>query len=103
MFFGFSLAKILFTVAVVVAIWQGFKFLGRLQDAKLRQRKADALKRGAGNGNGNGKQRRSARADHDGAGKRDQAEDLVECAVCGSFVVASEPAVCGRGDCPYSG
>ena len=35
--FGFSLTKLLFTAAVIVLIWYGFKWLRRVQDERDRQ------------------------------------------------------------------
>lgn len=96
MFFGFSLTKLIFTVLVIVVIWHGFKFFGRLQDVKIRTRKTENLKR-----------RAAARAE---AGMKvgkgpdktpDKTEDMTECPVCATFVVASGAEPCGRGDCPY--
>ncbi len=90
MFFGFSLTKLIFTVLVIVVIWKGFKFFGRLQDIKTSVRKAENLKR-----------RAAAQAGVKAAKPPDKTEDMTECPVCATFVVASGAEACGRGDCPY--
>jgi len=74
--FGFSLSKLVVLVAIIAAVWYGFKFLGRLDE----KRKAE-IKRGAAKG-------------HD-------AEAMVECPVCGIYVSAQDAGNCGRADCPY--
>ncbi len=77
--FGFSLTKLLFTVAVVVFIWYGFKWVGRLK----ARRDAGASRRVRDEGGG--------------------AEDMVECAACGDYVSARAAIHCGRPECPYPG
>ncbi len=83
--FGFSLTKLLFTVAVVAAVWYGFKLYGRLE--KARQAKA------------------ALRAAHQGGGPAAAvgAEEMERCAACGTYVAARGAAACGRDDCPYPG
>lgn len=85
--FGFSITKLLFTVAVIALVWYGFKWVGRMQvkrehDARERLRRDAAEPTGAGGGD---------------------AEEMVKCAVCGAFVAASGARSCGREDCPYPG
>ncbi len=94
MFFGFSLTKLIFTVLVIVVIWKGFKFFGRLQDVKIRTRKAENLKRRAAAQAGN-------KAGVKAAKPPDKTADMTECPVCATFVVASGAEACGREDCPY--
>lgn len=72
--FGISFAKILLLVAVVAAVWLGFKYLTR-QSAPGPRVKA---KREADKG---------------------LVEDMVRCAVCGAFQ-ARAAGPCGRQDCP---
>jgi membrane protein implicated in regulation of membrane protease activity len=81
--FGFSFLKLLFTVAVVVIVWQGYKWVGRLQNQRTR---ADKL--------------RSRRGPPSSGG---ELEDMVKCRVCGSYVAAAGATACERGDCPYPG
>ena len=89
--FGFSLTKILFTVAVVIIVWQGYKWLGRMQTRR------DAIARETGRGRGRGG--RAAAASPSSA----EVEEMVECTICGAFVPARGAVSCGRGECPYPG
>ena len=91
--FGFSLTKILFTVAVIVIVWQGYKWLGRMQTRR------DAIARETGRGRGRGRRAAAPAAAPFSA----EVEDMVECTVCGSFVPARGAVSCGRGECPYPG
>jgi len=49
--FGLSLGKILFTLLVIVAVWKGFRLLGRLQaqraQAAARSRQAPSRRAGS--------------------------------------------------------
>jgi hypothetical protein len=82
--FGFSLQKLLFTIAVVVIVWYGFKLVGRI-DKKRRAQLKGARKR------------RPAPSSAPGA------EDMVKCATCGTYIAANGTRSCGRSDCPYPG
>jgi hypothetical protein len=86
--FGFSLTKILFTVAAIAVIWYGFKWVGRMQDQ--RERAAD-------------RRAKSARAKDSSDAPADAIEDMVACATCGDFVPAKGARACGRDNCPYPG
>ena len=79
--FGFSLNKLLLTTVIILAIWYGFKWVGRLD----RARKKKALKDKGGE-----PEIRSA-----------EAESLVKCPVCGTYVSPGGAESCGREDCPY--
>ncbi len=80
--FGFSLTKLLVTVAIIAAIWYGFKYLSRIDRVRKR-----ALKD------------RKDEPDSTPAG----AESLVQCPVCGTYVAPGGAEACGRDDCPYGG
>jgi len=91
--FGFSLQKLLLLAAIIAAVWYGFKFVARLQDA----RDADA-----------GKSRRPPRraagartAKRAGGDAAEDVEDMVQCPVCDAYVPARSASNCGRADCPY--
>ncbi len=91
--FGFSLQKLLVLVAVIGAVWYGFKLIGRLQeqrkaDTRLRARAARAA-------------RAASRAAGRGAAEPTGVEELVQCPVCQAYVQARAPDNCGRADCPY--
>lgn len=77
---GFSLGKLLVLVAIVVAIWYGFKFVTRLD----KRRKAQLAE-----------VKRTAEANPKEAG------DMVKCRVCGVYVLSRGAMDCGRPDCPY--
>ncbi len=88
--FGFSLTKILFTLAVIIIVWQGYKWLGRVQTRR------DAIARETARGSGRGGRAAAAAAPA-------EVEDMVECAVCEAFVPARGAVSCGREACPYPG
>jgi len=75
--FGFGLGKLLVLVAVIVAVWYGFKLVTRLE----RERKRRV-----------GQQNRQP---------SDSVEEMEKCRVCGAYVVASGAQNCGRRGCPY--
>lgn len=79
-----SLTKIIVLVALVLAIWYGFKLIGHLD----RMRKQEAKLHG----------RSAARA---GRGTQPAAavEDMVKCRVCGAYVAKRGAAPCERSDC----
>ncbi len=92
---GFSIQKLLFTVAVVLAVWYGFKWVGRMKVIREKEAK-DKLRRGAGGSGGGAGSADSSSATGD-------AEEMVECAVCGAFVAAKGAKDCGKDNCPYQG
>ena len=101
MFFGFSLTKLIFTVLVIVVIWKGFKFFGRLQDIKIRTRKTENLKRQAAQAAAQAGNMAQAKAAKGPDKASDRTEDMIKCPLCATFVVASGAEACGREDCPY--
>ena len=86
--FGFSLQKLLFTILVIAVVWYGFKMIARLQEKRSggdeRSRRAPSRRR----------RRRGAPV---------EAEEMVACALCGTFVATRNARSCGRDDCPYPG
>ena len=82
--FGLSITKILFTAIVVFLVWNGFKWYARLQDDRAEKKAGDGDVKSAGN----------AAID---------AEEMVKCVVCGTFVASNGAASCGKDDCPYPG
>ena len=87
--FGFSLPKLLFTVAVIAAVWYGFKYLGRLAERQADKRDAPP------------KRPASRRPTPPAADPGAEAQDMEACPVCGAYVVAGGNRNCGRDDCPY--
>ena len=80
--FGFSLTKLLFTAAVIAAVWYGYKWVGRVQSQRAAEGKLDSNRPRPGPA---------------------EAADMIRCPVCDSFVAASAAVSCGRQDCPYPG
>ncbi len=80
----FSLTKILVLVAIVLAVWYGFKMVTRLQKERdrLARERGEELKR-----------------DRKGQPRRVTAEDMTQCAVCGVYVPQDAPK-CGKPGCP---
>ena len=94
---GFSIQKLLFTVAAIFAVWYGFKWVGRMK--KVREREArERLRRQVGNGGEAGTSEFGAGVSVSGA-----AEEMVECPTCGAFVAITGAKSCGKADCPYPG
>ncbi len=77
--FGFTITKLLMTVAIVAVIWYAFKLIGRRDQLGATEKTP----------------RRST-----GRKSRDEIEDLVQCTICGTYV-QSGGATCAREDCPY--
>ena len=79
--FGFSIIKVLFTIATVVVVWQGFKWLKRRETvAAVNPRKS--LNRGS-------------------AFARDDFEELVPCPDCGAYIAEGSNQRCNQLSCPF--
>lgn len=89
--FGFSLQKLLFTILVIAIVWYGFKMIARIQE---RRSEGDAATRRPPS---RGRRRRR------GGGAPVEAEEMVACELCGTFVPARNARSCGRDDCPWPG
>jgi len=87
--FGFSLQKIIVLVAIVAAVWYGFKFLSRMDAARKAEGKVRYAKSKA-----KGRAKAAAPA-------ADEPEDMIQCPVCSAYVAARATNSCGRDDCPY--
>lgn len=88
--FEMSFGKLLLLVALVLAVWYGFKYAARIE--QVRQAMRAETRRRAGAGGGGARVQQSARP----------VEDLVKCRQCGAFVAASGAANCGKPGCPWS-
>jgi uncharacterized protein len=86
--FGFSLQKLLLLLLIVGAVWYGFKFVNRLQQARDSEGKSRSRVRG-------GKPPASEPS------TAAEVEDMVRCPICDAFVAARSTSHCGRDDCPY--
>lgn len=92
--FGFSIQKLAILVTIVAAIWYGFKLVKRLQDA----RELEARKQGGGRATAAGR-RRGKKAES--AASAQDAEQMVQCPACDTYVPSRRTPNCGRSDCPY--
>lgn len=77
-----SLPKLLLLLAVIGAVWYGFRMFAQIQAAREKE--------------GDGTKVRSARSSR----RTIPAQDLVLCEKCKSYVTP-EGSGCRRGDCPY--
>lgn len=79
----FSVSKILVLIAIIAAVWYGFKIMAR-RNQNVRQQPPSG---------------------HIGSSKREAADntaqDMESCAVCGTFVPNASAKSCGREACPY--
>jgi uncharacterized protein len=81
----FSLSKLLVLLAVIGAVWYGFKYLSRTQyQREVRAATRDRLDRGKRRG-----------------GAEPEASDMDACPTCKAYVPAKGASNCGRPDCPY--
>lgn len=87
--FGFSLFKILFTIAIVIVVWNGFKYFNRVQEQRGAKTRVKTKKTGSNTGP-------SASPAQDGI------EDMVQCKACGAYVTRGAKP-CGKDECPFSG
>lgn len=77
--------KLLLTVAVIAVIWFAFRHFARTGQARRR----DGADRGA------------RKASAPTSGPEIEAENMVECRVCGTWQPTRAAKPCGRADCPY--
>ena len=72
--FGFSIFKIFFTIVIIVAVWQGFKWLKR-REAMVNASTRDSISRESSNVN-------------------EGTEDMLLCPDCGAYVAKSSGHNC---------
>ena len=84
--FGVSFFKLVFLVGAVAGVWYLFKMLAS-PSAPPAKTEAPA----------------PGRAANATARNRLEAEDMVACKVCGTYVSAKNARSCGRADCPSRG
>ncbi|MCW8915007.1 MAG: hypothetical protein OQK24_04040 [Magnetovibrio sp.] len=75
--------KVVFTIVVVLVVWNGFKYFTRMQE----QRSGRVPR-----------SKPSPKAPE--APAKDGVEDMVECKACGAYTTRSAKS-CGRQDCPF--
>jgi hypothetical protein len=83
---GVGFFKLLFLAGAVAAVWYLFRML-----ASPSQPPAEP------------EPRAQPHASNAAARSRADAEDMVACKVCGTYVSATAARSCGRGDCPQRG
>jgi len=95
--FGFSLTKLIFTVAIVYVVWKAFSHFTRMQDQ--RENKPRVKPR-----DNPGARPRAANPQEPQPGPSGPGavEDMVECRVCGAYVAQGAQS-CGKDNCPYTG
>jgi uncharacterized protein len=76
--FGVGLQKLILLIAIVTAVWYGFRFIGKI----AAERKA--LQREAARGRPAGR----------------TVQDMVKCRLCGDYVPAAGVASCANANCP---
>ncbi len=81
--FGFSIFKLLFTIAAIFAIWYGYKHVSRLARQAKRALDSDDDERGGDRG------------------APPAAQSLIQCPVCDTYGDPVDAKRCDRDDCPY--
>ena len=76
--FGVGLQKLIILIAIVSAVWYGFRFIGHIAAERRALQRAAERNRPARSG----------------------VEDMVKCRVCGDYVPATGVTSCDRGNCP---
>ncbi len=84
--FGVGFFKLLFLAGAVAGVWYLFKMLAG-SNAPPPEPEAQAPRR----------------APNTAARNRLEAEDMIACKVCGTYVAAKGARSCGRADCPWHG
>jgi hypothetical protein len=85
--FGFSITKLLFTIATVFVVWNGFKWFNRMQENRATS---------AGANQGQTKK-------NDGAAGASNAEEMTKCVTCETYLSSASAVSCGKDGCPYPG
>ncbi|HZS82850.1 MAG TPA: hypothetical protein VFA50_08250 [Stellaceae bacterium] len=82
---GLGFSKLVLLVVVILLVWYGYKYVARVEEVRQALRRArDAAE---------GRKRAGA--------ARLEAEDMVKCRSCGTYVAARGASRCGRSDCPW--
>lgn len=76
--FGAGFQKILLLIAIVTAVWYGFRWIGRLAAERKALQRVAKRNRPASRG----------------------IEDMVRCRLCGDYVPATGVTSCSRANCP---
>lgn len=92
--FGISFGKLVVLIAVLAAVWYGFKYIGRLQRIERGERRPSERSMGE-------RLRKAARGKGEGKSDTGQVEDTEACPVCNAYVSVDAVSNCGRPNCPY--
>lgn len=92
--FGLSLSKLIVLVAVVAAVWYGFKYISRLQRVEEGRRRTGERSMGE-------RLRKAMRQKTGKPGEPEHVEDTEKCPVCSAYVSVEGVSNCGRPGCPY--
>ncbi len=106
--FGISLGKLIVLIIILMVVWKGFKYIGRLQRIDMGKRKptertmSERLRRMARGGNSNQRNRfnQTNKTNHDND-DLDIVEDTEECPNCHAFISVSAQDSCNKPNCPY--
>lgn len=79
--FGFSLTKLIFTIVIAIAVWQGFKYFARWSEQR---------------------EKRGKMADDASKSSAPGVEDMVQCSVCEAYAARGSKS-CGKAGCPFRG
>ena len=90
--FGFSITKLLFTIAAIFVVWNGFNWYNRMQENRAT---------GAGGKPARGNQGQTSESDE--AASVSYAEEMTKCVACETYLSPESGVSCGKDGCPYPG
>ena len=90
--FGFSITKLLFTIAAIVVVWNGFKWYNRMQKNRATSAGGKAARSNQGQ-----------TSKSDGAAGASNAEEMTKCVACETYLSPASAVSCGKDGCPYPG
>ncbi len=108
--FGISLGKLIVLIIILMVVWKGFKYIGRLQRIETGKRKPTErtmserlrrMARGRKNGQKNGRKENQANRYNQANDDIDIIEDTEECPTCHAFISVSAQGNCNKPNCPY--
>jgi hypothetical protein len=91
---GFSFTKLVILVAVIAAVWYGFKYIGRLERMNKGERRT-------GERTFSERLRKATKAKSGEAGEPGRIEETEQCPTCKAYVPVEGVENCGRPGCPY--
>jgi len=86
--------KFVILIGILIVVWKGFQYIGRLQQIEKGQRKP--VERTMGE-----RIRRATRGREDKGSDTDIIEDTEECRICGAFISVDAQENCKKPNCPY--